>query len=74
MKLSNRKGFTLIEVMIVIAIIGILIAIAVPQFVSYRKRAMEADRTNMSGTIPSYDVTGEDVEDIYQSSPLGERR
>ena len=39
---NNQKGFTLIELMIVVAIIGILMAIAIPNFISYRTKGLSA--------------------------------
>ena len=49
--MKNNKGFTLIELMIVISIIGILAAIAVPQFSKYRARSFRAEGKSLLDPI-----------------------
>jgi type IV pilus assembly protein PilA len=55
---GNKKGFTLIELMIVIAIIGILAAIAIPNFIAYRNKAFcsqaESDAKSIAADIADY--------------------
>jgi type IV pilus assembly protein PilA len=75
---GNSKGFTLIELMIVIAIIGILAAIAIPNFIAYRNKAFcsaaESDAKSIAGVIADYfsipthtDIATNDITD-YRAS------
>jgi prepilin-type N-terminal cleavage/methylation domain-containing protein len=62
MSASSRRGFTLIELMIVVAIIGILSAIAVPKFADLLRKSQEGKTKGKLGAIRSALY-------IYGSSP-----
>jgi len=50
---TNRKGFTLVEIMIVVCLFGVLLMMAIPYFLTYRDAAQETLVTNHLQMIDS---------------------
>jgi type IV pilus assembly protein PilA len=53
---KRNSGFTMLELVMVIIIIGVLAALAVPQYVSFVEKARVAEATNYIGAIKSAEV------------------
>lgn len=83
MKKNNKKGFTLAELLIVVAIIAVLVAVAIPVFTTQLERSREAtDVANVrsayaalmadyiaTGSASGTTVTAQQTQDDWQGTP-----
>ena len=65
---KSQQGFTLIELMIVVAIIGILAAIAIPQFMSYTCKAKTSEAKENLGSLRTMQEAYKAENDNYADS------
>lgn len=70
MKKNRKSGFTLIELMIVVAIIGILAAVAIPAFINYMKRAKTSEATLNLKSIVEGAVSYYDTKNQYMPASI----
>src|SRR5436305_10505955 len=61
-RMASEQGFTLIELLVVIVILGILVAIAVPAYLSFRGNAQDAaSKANVRSSIPAAEAYYQDT-------------
>jgi len=68
-QLKGQKGFTLIELMIVVAIIGILAAIAIPNFLTYQMKSRQSEGKVNLGAIKTSEIAFQAERGCYLGIP-----
>ena len=71
LKHTKQKGFTLIELMIVVAIIGILAAVAIPAFMDYMKKGKQSEAQLQLNKIMKNSKAAYNTDSTYSTATTG---
>jgi prepilin-type N-terminal cleavage/methylation domain-containing protein len=68
--IRSQRGFTLIEIVMVIVLLGIIAAIAIPQYIDLRQEAQDATADGVVGAIVSSAAIGYADRAVHNTSPV----